>query len=340
MQNRRNYYRILQVQPDAPIEVIKNNYRTLLQKLRLHPDLGGDPWNASQINQAWQTLRDPRQRAAYDKQLLRDHHIQALSLGHLAGGISTNQHSGPSTPAPKANRRNYYRVLHIQTDAPAAIVSASYKIQMKNPQAPIELIQEAFAVLSDPQQRSAYDRRLKTRAHPPVVEQAQATAHKPHYADNASATSEPPVVPTAPYQPLITRYCHFCKTPHAHSSMGDRNELCSECASPLFAAPRESIDHSRRGLLRFSRHDDLKITLDWPAREHPATLMDLSPDGLRFTTRQHLHQGQVIKVESQQFKCVAKVMNRQCGAAGESVGGRFIAVLFNQQRGNFVSAQA
>ncbi len=56
MQNRRNYYRILQVQPDAPIAVIKNNYRTLLQKLRLHPDLGGDPENASQINQAWQTL--------------------------------------------------------------------------------------------------------------------------------------------------------------------------------------------------------------------------------------------------------------------------------------------
>ncbi|MFT5395826.1 MAG: DnaJ-class molecular chaperone [Gammaproteobacteria bacterium] len=38
---RRNYYRILNIQPDAPLEIIKNNYRTLLQKLRLHPDLGG-----------------------------------------------------------------------------------------------------------------------------------------------------------------------------------------------------------------------------------------------------------------------------------------------------------
>ena len=61
MQNRRNFYRILQVQPDAPTEVIRNNYRTLLQKLRLHPDLGGDLRNASLVNQAWQTLRDPVQ---------------------------------------------------------------------------------------------------------------------------------------------------------------------------------------------------------------------------------------------------------------------------------------
>ena len=46
MQNRRNYYRLLQVQPDAAPEVIKASYRTLMQKLRLHPDLGGDEWNA------------------------------------------------------------------------------------------------------------------------------------------------------------------------------------------------------------------------------------------------------------------------------------------------------
>jgi hypothetical protein len=39
-QNRRNYYRILHVQPDAPMEVIRASYRTLMQKLRFHPDLG------------------------------------------------------------------------------------------------------------------------------------------------------------------------------------------------------------------------------------------------------------------------------------------------------------
>ena len=32
MQNRRNYYRILHVQQDAPVEIIKTSYRTLMHR--------------------------------------------------------------------------------------------------------------------------------------------------------------------------------------------------------------------------------------------------------------------------------------------------------------------
>jgi hypothetical protein len=68
MENRRNFYRILHVQPDAPTEIIKSSYRTLMQKLRMHPDLGGDEWNATLINEAYQTLMDAARRAEYDRQ--------------------------------------------------------------------------------------------------------------------------------------------------------------------------------------------------------------------------------------------------------------------------------
>lgn len=67
MENRRNYYRILHVQPDAPTEIIKSSYRTLMQKLRMHPDLGGDQWNATLINEAYETLMNPGKRAEYDR---------------------------------------------------------------------------------------------------------------------------------------------------------------------------------------------------------------------------------------------------------------------------------
>jgi len=70
MINRRNYYRILHVQPDAPREIIKASYRTLMQKLRQHPDLGGDHWNASLLNEAYVVLVNPEKRAAYDRQFL------------------------------------------------------------------------------------------------------------------------------------------------------------------------------------------------------------------------------------------------------------------------------
>jgi hypothetical protein len=66
MDNRRNLYRILHVQPDAPEEIIRSSYRTLMTKLRRHPDLGGDHYTATVINEAYAVLSDPAKRAAYD----------------------------------------------------------------------------------------------------------------------------------------------------------------------------------------------------------------------------------------------------------------------------------
>ncbi len=70
MENRRNYYRVLNVQPDAPTEIIRASYRTLLRELKNHPDLGGDGIDASVINEAYGILSDERKRAEYDIELL------------------------------------------------------------------------------------------------------------------------------------------------------------------------------------------------------------------------------------------------------------------------------
>ncbi len=68
-QNRRNFYRILHVQPDAPTEVIKASYRTMMQKLGAHPDRGGDEWTAAIINGAYRILSNPELRCDYDRHL-------------------------------------------------------------------------------------------------------------------------------------------------------------------------------------------------------------------------------------------------------------------------------
>lgn len=73
MQNRRNYYRILHIQPDAPDAIIKASYRTQMQKLRMHPDLGGDEWNASLLNEAYRVLSDPQLRRDYDSAYSAEH---------------------------------------------------------------------------------------------------------------------------------------------------------------------------------------------------------------------------------------------------------------------------
>ena len=66
MSRLRDYYRILHVQPDAPTAIISASYRTLMQQLRNHPDLGGDHENAVLLNEAHAVLTDPERRAAYD----------------------------------------------------------------------------------------------------------------------------------------------------------------------------------------------------------------------------------------------------------------------------------
>lgn len=71
MTTRKNYYQLLHVQPDAPEEIIKSSYRTLMLKLRCHPDMGGEDGVAARINLAYETLTHPEKRARYDRELLR-----------------------------------------------------------------------------------------------------------------------------------------------------------------------------------------------------------------------------------------------------------------------------
>ena len=57
--NRRNHYRVLHVQPEAPLEVIKASYRAMMMRMKIHPDLGGDHDIAAVVNEAYAVLSDP-----------------------------------------------------------------------------------------------------------------------------------------------------------------------------------------------------------------------------------------------------------------------------------------
>lgn len=90
MKNRRNYYRVLHVGPEAPAAVIQASYRTLMQRLKMHPDLGGDHAGAALINEAYATLSDPARRQAYD-----------LTLASATQQRREARHAvPPRTPAP------------------------------------------------------------------------------------------------------------------------------------------------------------------------------------------------------------------------------------------------
>jgi len=69
MTRKGTYYDILGVTVAAPPEIISAVYRAWMKAMKIHPDLGGDEEMAKAINEAYDTLKDPERRAAYDARL-------------------------------------------------------------------------------------------------------------------------------------------------------------------------------------------------------------------------------------------------------------------------------
>lgn len=70
-----DFYKLLQISPQADSVVIKAAYRAILLKLNKHPDKGGSSQEAQLLNEAYQTLMDPTKRNDYDQRyfLLHNH---------------------------------------------------------------------------------------------------------------------------------------------------------------------------------------------------------------------------------------------------------------------------
>ncbi|MBN1283183.1 MAG: DnaJ domain-containing protein [Proteobacteria bacterium] len=77
----RTYYEILQVAPEASADVISAAYRARMKQC--HPDVGGDPDEASRVNEAYEFLSDPERRAHYDGSITR---ARPAAPGHESRG--------------------------------------------------------------------------------------------------------------------------------------------------------------------------------------------------------------------------------------------------------------
>ncbi len=352
MENRRNFYRILRVQPDAAFDVIQQSYRSLMQKLRLHPDLGGEEYNARIINQAYNILRNPKLRATYDTELLNQYNIKTLSSG---GKFNSNTITSKPYEAPhnKKNQRNYYRVLNIQNDAELEVIQASYRVLSKQLTGKkLQLLTEAFAVVGDQIRRQQYDTLLGLHTHAASVEKlknAQLLEKQPAEGSAMSVLTtrhknKPRInqetALNIAYESIIVHYCQFCKTPYTHSSYNGLEHSCTECSSPLSSPADFFASTPRRSLPRIKQSEKADIYVYWPENPTQVSLKDLSPTGLNFATKVLLDIHQIIKVDAHHFKAIAQVAYCHNDHANYLVGASFLTIEFLRTTGSFLSTSA
>ncbi len=99
-----NPYKILQVDPEAEVEVIEAAYRRLARKY--HPDIATGPdaqGRMVEINQAWEMLRDPIRRAAVDRARVREAATSAQVTAAEAHADVRNTTSASASPSAAGN---------------------------------------------------------------------------------------------------------------------------------------------------------------------------------------------------------------------------------------------
>jgi hypothetical protein len=224
------------------------------------------------------------------------------------------------------NRRNYYRILKVQPDAPVEIIRASYRTLMRELKTHPDLggstseaaiLNEAYETLSDPERRAAYDRKI------------QATQLK-----RTAPSSDPDAASRDAAR------CPFCKkilTPEAQGG-----KICPVCNVPLPFYKQPNLERERRRTIaRMKKNDTLVYSCSWPEAPKNGTMIDLSPKGMRFLCSENLSTGTVLKITASLLKACGVVTNQkrmdEKGNTTYAVGISFIAVIFEETRGAFIS---
>jgi len=225
------------------------------------------------------------------------------------------------------NRRNPYRLLHVQPDAPTEVIRAAYRalIAVHHPDAGGDayqamLLNDAYALLSDPAKRAAFDTRRASRA----------TARQ-------RTSSVVPVELVAP----PARVCPMCRL-GLPVRIG-RDTRCTRCRAPLapaLAADARAMPLDRRNVPRVSKADWAIMHGDWQAEAVDVRLRDLSLDGISMYSGLELPRQHVVRVISASFDVVAIVVACRRVDRVFTVHAQLLTALFAKSTGGVVSTMA
>lgn len=239
------------------------------------------------------------------------------------------------------NRRNYYRLLNVQSDAAPNVIKAAYRalIAEHHPDrggdpAMATLLNEAYAVLSTPSRRTAYDaaRAAKGGEYKPADARAQAQQKSQAGGTSRRRSGEHARVTS----------CHMCG--FGSRGLPADDARCERCASPLSAVPiSKGADGTaeRRALPRVNRTNRARLVTHWQDAAVDVQLRDLSRDGMSFQCGDALAATSRIRLTCDAFDVVGEVVwSRRMPTGAFIIHARMVTAIFAVKTGGFVSALA
>ena len=238
------------------------------------------------------------------------------------------------------NNRNYYQILHVQQDAPVEVIRSSYRTMMQRLKMHPDLggdhdqaaiVNQAYTVLTNPKKRAEYDASLEVNAEiSSTASGPKPNAEKPKSSTIYNREVEP------------SKYCSFCQTAHNLGNAIEIDSLCSACGSTLYPAMKQTFEmDDKRMIQRIDKEWSITFFTQWPdAIPYVGQTQDVSLNGMQMLTTISLEDGQIVKLKSQMFDAVARVMNyREDYSQGKKlwrVGLEFITLRFYHTQGTFL----
>lgn len=243
----------------------------------------------------------------------------------LCDSVDVRAANGPASVS-AMSAPDYYRILHVQPDAPAAIIHASYRTLLQRALGgsrgteEIALLDRAYAVLGDPARRATYD-----------LERAGRADSAPRDVNDETGT-------------IGTRSCLFCGALHALERSLERDDECGQCASPLYPAERHRLEYSgQRMLNRIPKRHAIHLWVAWP-QDSPirGEMRNLSLNGMSFASGVRFEPNQIVRIECTELRALARIAHVERDGNGSerfSAGVEFLTLRFRQVRGSFVSEE-
>jgi hypothetical protein len=198
------------------------------------------------------------------------------------------------------------------------------------------LINEAFATLSNPETRSAYDKALLNERGEEKPEPKPLPGESPSKLLNAA--------PAAP-EKTTWRSCAFCGKAYMVLGADSPDATCEYCQSPLYPATHlEALTTSRRRLERMPRQ--MRVICAEASRPDyimEMTTVDVSVNGMRLSSSYRLLAGQRLRIQCSFCQAVGVVTYVAVESSDRPdrwhVGVQFLTLKVTQARGVFLSLQ-